>query len=70
MLQVGTVIRTVKLGSYARKQQAIFDFIDDYQPTFLVYFSAGLGSLYQLEQWMPFLESSGHRLLIVTRSAS
>ena len=66
VLQVGTVIRTVKLGSYARKQQAIFDFIDDYQPTFLVYFSAGgLGSLYQLEQWMPFLESSGHRLLIV-----
>lgn len=68
VLHVGTVIRTVKLGSYARKQQAIFDFIDDYQPTFLVYFSAGgLGSLYQLEQWMPFLESSGHRLLIVTR---
>lgn len=63
-----TTARTVKSQFYQRKFNETLESIAKFEPTFLVYFSAGgKQSLYQIRQWMPFLKSSGHRLLVVTR---
>jgi len=65
-----TALRTVARGHLANREADIIAAVGTYRPELVLYFSApGSSSIYQLDQWLPFLESSEYRVMILTREA-
>lgn len=63
-----TLISTFLSQSIKTSKEEIFKKLDDYAPELILYFSAdSVDSLYQVEQWLPSIKSSGHQFAIVTR---
>lgn len=60
------IARSRRVFQTAERQ--LLDSLGTYSPEAVVYFSAPNGkSVYQVAQWLPLLESSGRRLVVVTR---
>ena len=51
-----------------RKQARFARLVADYDPEFVIYTSRPDDAHYQIAMWLPYLEQSGRRFLIVTRS--
>ena len=65
---LASILSTFFNKSIATSKEKLFKKLDDYAPVLILYFSAqSVNSLYQVTQWLPFIESSGHRLVILTR---
>lgn len=54
-------------GARTKVPAAVQQAVDALEPELVLYFGGGPDSLYQLEMWLPALESSGHRTLVVLR---
>lgn len=51
----------------ARLRTAIDDAVTRFRPEVLVHFSGSIRTVYQLDQWMPFVASAGLRVILVLR---
>ena len=62
------LVSTFLSQSLNASKEKLFKKLDDYSPELILYFSAeSVDSLYQVEQWLPYIKSSGHQFVIVTR---
>lgn len=67
-LAVAGAVRRVVVGDSALRP-IVGEAIRRFDPEMLIHFSGSIATLYQLEQWMPPIVSSGRRAVLVTREA-
>ncbi len=53
----------------AAEKARVAEAIAEYQPQFVLYYSAPRGSEYQVGMWLPYLERTGRRFIVVMRGS-
>lgn len=62
-----TVAAQRRLFGRGRAMNRLRQLVSEYEPKFLVYFTAPAGSNYQIMMWLPHLEALGERFIVVLR---
>lgn len=70
LMLIALVHAAVTSASVAAQKLQVAEAIADYQPQFVLYYSAPRGSEYQVKMWLPYLERIGRRFIVVMRSST
>ena len=66
-VEVASLVFSGINASSRRFHDTVATALTDYEPEFILYFSAAETGVYQVRQWLPHLISSGRRFVVLTR---